>query len=152
MISYLRIWNFVLFNDAWSQKGHSASNTTVILASSSLLRLLLFHIFHLINTKFCSHQNLLIYSIQLLTARDWWEYPVVDGKRLIMVINRKPTDLLLQNWCRNNSWCVPLLWYWNNKVLVSQIYATWPFMQSNYAIHTRSPGSGVKFGLTRIIN
>ena len=38
------IWNFVLFNDAWSQKGHSASNTTVILASSSLLHLLLLHI------------------------------------------------------------------------------------------------------------
>ena len=34
----LEFWNFVLFNDAWSQKGHSASNTTVILASSSLLR------------------------------------------------------------------------------------------------------------------
>ena len=26
------VWSFVLFNDAWSQKGHSASNTTVILA------------------------------------------------------------------------------------------------------------------------
>ena len=33
----MKFWNFVLFNDAWSQKGHSASNTTVILASSSLL-------------------------------------------------------------------------------------------------------------------
>ena len=31
---------FVLFNDTWSQKGHSASYTTVILASSYLLRLL----------------------------------------------------------------------------------------------------------------
>ena len=28
----LEFWSFVLFNDAWSQKGHSASNTTVILA------------------------------------------------------------------------------------------------------------------------
>ena len=26
------VWSFVLFNDAWSQKGHSASNMTVILA------------------------------------------------------------------------------------------------------------------------
>ena len=25
------VWSFVLFNDDWSQKGHSASNTTVIL-------------------------------------------------------------------------------------------------------------------------
>ena len=33
------VWSFVLFNDAWSQKGHSASNTTVILASSYLLLL-----------------------------------------------------------------------------------------------------------------
>ena len=38
------IWSFVLFNDAWSQKGHSVSNTTVVLASSSLLHLLLLHI------------------------------------------------------------------------------------------------------------
>ena len=29
----------MLFDDAWSQKGHSASNTTVILTSSYLLRL-----------------------------------------------------------------------------------------------------------------
>ena len=41
----LGIWNLEFcVNDAWSQKGHSASNTTVILASSSLLHLLLLHI------------------------------------------------------------------------------------------------------------
>ena len=31
------VWSFVLFNDAWSQKGHLVSNMTVILASSYLL-------------------------------------------------------------------------------------------------------------------
>ena len=66
-------------------------------------------IFRLRNVKVYSHQNVLIYSSQLLS---------------VMAINRKPTDVLLQNWCRNNSWCVQLLWYWNNKVLISQIYAT----------------------------
>ena len=28
----LEFWSFVLFNDTWSRKGHSVSNTTVILA------------------------------------------------------------------------------------------------------------------------
>ena len=36
--------SFALFNNAWSQKGHSASNMTVILASSYLLHQLLLHI------------------------------------------------------------------------------------------------------------
>ena len=36
--------SFVLFNDTWSQKGHSASNTAVILVSSYLLRRLLLHL------------------------------------------------------------------------------------------------------------
>ena len=31
------VWSFVLFNDAWSQKGHSVLNTTAILTSSYLL-------------------------------------------------------------------------------------------------------------------
>ena len=34
----------MLFNDAWSQKGHLASDTAVILASGYLSRLLLLHI------------------------------------------------------------------------------------------------------------
>ena len=34
----------MLFNDAWSQKGYLALNTTVILTSSYLLHLLLLHI------------------------------------------------------------------------------------------------------------
>ena len=38
------VWSIVLFNDAWSHKGHSASNMTVILAQSYLLHLLLLHI------------------------------------------------------------------------------------------------------------
>ena len=38
------VWSFVLFNNAWSQKGHSASNTTVILTLSYLLRPLPSHI------------------------------------------------------------------------------------------------------------
>ena len=41
---YVGVWSFVLFNKAWSQKGHLASNTTVILTSSYLLHLLLLHI------------------------------------------------------------------------------------------------------------
>ena len=59
------VWSFVLFNDAWSQKGHSALNTTVILASSSLLRLLLLHIIITFATKF-SHLFLLLIFYTLL--------------------------------------------------------------------------------------
>ena len=49
----------MLFNDAWSQKGHSASNTTVIFTSSSLLHLLLLHIIIMFETTF-SHLFLLL--------------------------------------------------------------------------------------------
>ena len=47
------VWSFVLFNDTWSQKGHSASNTTVILASSYLLRPLYYN--YILSSHLLSH-------------------------------------------------------------------------------------------------
>ena len=50
---------FLLFNDAWSENGHSASNATVILTSSYLLRQLLLHIIITFTITF-SHLVLLL--------------------------------------------------------------------------------------------
>ena len=104
------IWNLLLFNDAWSQKGHSESNKTVILASSSLLRLLLLHIFHLINAKFCSHQNLLIYSIQfpgiqLLSLMVTMLIPCTEKIPLFTDFGQKNTPYFSQNeeFCRKKN-------------------------------------------------
>ena len=80
----LEFWNFVLFNDAWSQKGHSASNMTVILASSSLLRLLLLHIIITFPITFSHLFLLLIFYtflykfISLRKERTWAYYPLLE--------------------------------------------------------------------------
>ena len=57
------ILNFVLFNDVWSQKGHSASNTTVILASSSYY--VYYHHFRDHVLTFISITNPLYFLIQV---------------------------------------------------------------------------------------
>ena len=62
------IGNFVLFNDAWSQKGHSASNTTVILGSSSIITSIIITYYHHFRDHvltFISITNLLYFLVQV---------------------------------------------------------------------------------------
>ena len=57
----------MLFNDAWSQKGHSVSNTTVILASLLIMSIIITYYrhnyYHIL--AFISITNLLYFLIQV---------------------------------------------------------------------------------------
>ena len=80
--------SFVLFNDAWSQRGHSVSNTRVVLASSYLCQLLL----HIIITFTITFSHLfLLLMLYFLTKVYFFE----EGKNM-GIINKTSSNVFAE--------------------------------------------------------